>query len=172
MRNRLLLCLAIVMFAGVANVHSDSIFQTDYEDAVRRQRRGTIMTWTSIVTLSAGVFFATRKSDIGVLSIPSFAIGLYTGVRGSMVWAESGLESSRLGYAIENEQRMTGREIEAVRDERIFIGMSETGLRSSWGSPMRINTFLNSTSRREQFVYGTGGPYVYLENGRIQSIQN
>lgn len=53
---------------------------------------------------------------------------------------------------------------------KIRIGMTESMLLESWGDPDRINKTITEWGIRQQFVYSTRD-YVYLENGRIVSIQ-
>jgi hypothetical protein len=51
------------------------------------------------------------------------------------------------------------------------IGMTKPQLVAScWGKPLGTNTTLTAGGDREQLVYG-GGNYIYLENGRVTTIQ-
>ncbi len=56
-----------------------------------------------------------------------------------------------------------------IKEERIFIGMSERALIASWGNPIRINTHRNAYSTRKQYVY-SGNRYVYVEGGKVVSV--
>ena len=65
--------------------------------------------------------------------------------------------------------------IDAVYDEKVFIGMPAPFVRLSWGTPTDINSTLNGSGRSEQWIYrrGTvGASYVYVEDGIVRSIQN
>ncbi|WP_428348633.1 DUF2845 domain-containing protein [Methylonatrum kenyense] len=48
-------------------------------------------------------------------------------------------------------------------------------VREAWGTPTRTNRTNSSSGIREQWIYRYGpgrANYVYLENGRVTSIQN
>lgn len=54
----------------------------------------------------------------------------------------------------------------------VSIGMTAAQVRqSNWGGPQHINRTTGSHGVHEQWVYG-GGNYIYLQNGRVTSIQN
>jgi len=54
----------------------------------------------------------------------------------------------------------------------VRLGMTADQVRkSSWGKPSSINRSVGSYGVHEQWVYG-GNNYIYLENGRVTSIQN
>jgi hypothetical protein len=65
--------------------------------------------------------------------------------------------------------------IDAVYDEKVFVGMPAPFVRLSWGEPSDINTSLYGNSRSEQWVYRHGiasASYVFLTDGVVKSIQN
>jgi hypothetical protein len=54
----------------------------------------------------------------------------------------------------------------------VSIGMTADQVRkSNWGRPSSINRSIGAYGVHEQWIYG-GGNYIYLENGRVTSIQN
>lgn len=60
---------------------------------------------------------------------------------------------------------------EAVKNRRIFIGMSKEQVVLSWGEPNEINRTNTQHSSSEQWVYANYN-YVYFENNLVTSIQN
>ena len=61
--------------------------------------------------------------------------------------------------------------IEAIKQRKIKIGMTESQVRLSWGQPERINKSVGVYGAREQWVYGLG-KYVYIQNGKMANIQS
>lgn len=62
-----------------------------------------------------------------------------------------------------------------VVQKRIRIGMTETGLLCSWGTPVEINRDVSAYGVSKQFVYSAGEYdeiYVYVENGIIDGWQD
>lgn len=59
---------------------------------------------------------------------------------------------------------------DAIKNCKIYIGMTQEMLLMSWGKPEDINKSVGSWGVHEQWVYGN--TYVYLENGIITSWQN
>jgi hypothetical protein len=53
---------------------------------------------------------------------------------------------------------------------QIVVGMTPAMVRMSWGAPEHVNATTTGGGSREQWVYGSGY-YVYLEGGRVTSIQ-
>jgi hypothetical protein len=69
----------------------------------------------------------------------------------------------------------TKRLIDAVYDEKVFIGMPAAFVRLSWGNPSDVNSTLNGSGRSEQWIYRHGridASYVYVDDGIVRSIQN
>jgi len=62
--------------------------------------------------------------------------------------------------------------VEMVKNGKIRIGMTERQVRVSWGNPSKINTTITQHIKREQWVYTSQSSYVYVENGKVVSIQN
>lgn len=59
----------------------------------------------------------------------------------------------------------------AAQRNEIFIGMSEEGLRASWGGPNDINRTVTEHGEHKQYVY-PGGRYVYVEDGKVTGWQD
>lgn len=59
----------------------------------------------------------------------------------------------------------------AVIDRKVMLGMNAEQVTMSWGRPERINETLTAGRRSEQWVFG-GRSYVYLDNGKVTSIQS
>lgn len=55
------------------------------------------------------------------------------------------------------------KDCEQIAEGNIWIGMSEDQLILAWGLPNDRNNTVNSWGTRSQWVYGSFGPYVYLE---------
>ncbi len=69
----------------------------------------------------------------------------------------------------------TKRLIDAVYEEKVFIGMPESFVLLSWGTPSRVNSTMNGGGRSEQWVYRHGtveASYVYVDDGVVKSIQD
>lgn len=64
---------------------------------------------------------------------------------------------------------------DAIRDERLFVGMSKDMVLMSWGEPMEINRSIGSWGTDEQWVYpagfSNGNNYLYLRNEIVTSFQ-
>jgi hypothetical protein len=58
----------------------------------------------------------------------------------------------------------------AVIDGEVFLGMSAAQAKASWGEPKDVNQTLGSWGTHEQWVYEEEN-YLYLENGKLTSIQ-
>lgn len=68
-----------------------------------------------------------------------------------------------------HELGFTDREITAIENRKIFIGMSEKALLLSWGNPEHINTSIGSWGTHKQYCY-PNSVYIYVENEYITSI--
>ena len=65
--------------------------------------------------------------------------------------------------------------ISATASGKVTRGMTAAQVRSSWGSPTKINKSVGSYGSHEQWVYDRGNfrsQYVYLENGIVTSFQS
>lgn len=60
----------------------------------------------------------------------------------------------------------------AVAQNQVFIGMSEQQLVASKGKPRNVNRTSTAWSITEQWVYGSFGPFIYLENGVVTAVQD
>ena len=82
----------------------------------------------------------------------------------------------KLRFSVEKsdaKEAATMAKMEAVRkkSEGARIGMTKGDvLASSWGKPSSVNTTINASGSREQWVYGDGY-YLYFTNGVLESIQ-
>jgi len=71
------------------------------------------------------------------------------------------------------QYKFSERERKAIREKKIFVGMSRASLLLSWGNPDRINRSVGRFGVHEQFVYGPSkAVYVYVENDYITSWQD
>jgi hypothetical protein len=71
-------------------------------------------------------------------------------------------------YGIANPGRSAA--TEAIRNEKVFIGMTEHEAYLSWGAPTRKNRTTTVRGVRERWVYGRN--YLYFENGILAAIKN
>lgn len=81
------------------------------------------------------------------------------------------LEIKRPQPLTPDEQRI----LKAVASGKVTRGMTAAQLRSSWGSPTKINKSVGSYGSHEQWIYDRGNfrsQYVYLENGVVTSFQS
>lgn len=60
----------------------------------------------------------------------------------------------------------TEKEKTAIKERKIFIGMSRAALLESWGEPETINNSAGSWGSRDQYVY-PNYTYVYVEEGKV-----
>jgi hypothetical protein len=58
-----------------------------------------------------------------------------------------------------------------IINRKLWAGMTKVQLQAAWGQPRTIDKNYTFGINSEQWVYGTMGPYVYLENGVITSWQ-
>lgn len=59
----------------------------------------------------------------------------------------------------------------AISKEEVFVGMTKTQARMSWGEPQDINRTTTGYIVHEQWVYGSGS-YLYFDNEILTAIQN
>jgi len=59
-----------------------------------------------------------------------------------------------------------------IKNEKVYIGMTEQMCKLSWGKPQKVNRTTGSWGTKEQWVYGDFGPYLYFDNGTLTTIQN
>jgi hypothetical protein len=58
-----------------------------------------------------------------------------------------------------------------LANRKLWIGMTKEQLILSWGNPKEVDRNVSKSSNTEQWIYGNLGPYVYLENGFVNSWQ-
>jgi hypothetical protein len=58
-----------------------------------------------------------------------------------------------------------------IANRKLWAGMSKVQLQAAWGQPKSIDKNYTYGSNSEQWVYGSMGPYVYVENGIVTSWQ-
>jgi hypothetical protein len=59
----------------------------------------------------------------------------------------------------------------SLEKSQVYLGMTKTQAKLSWGEPDDINTTTSAFGRSEQWVYGTES-FLYFDNGKLSSIQN
>lgn len=66
------------------------------------------------------------------------------------------------------------RRIDAIRDGKVYVGMSRDDVIESWGPPSKVNRSIYAGKASEQWVYDRGrdSQYVYVENGEVTAIQS
>jgi hypothetical protein len=89
---------------------------------------------------------------------------------------KAGLQKGKEKYINQNKSKgkFSDKEFEAILSESVFIGMSESALLESYGSPDKINITETSISIQKQYVYNRPfhrTTYVYVENGFINGLQ-
>ena len=64
----------------------------------------------------------------------------------------------------------------AIRNQKIFVGMSADHVKRSWGEPTTINRTVTASIVSEQWVYNRSRigdtQYVYLKNGLVDAVQS
>lgn len=64
---------------------------------------------------------------------------------------------------------------DAIRHNKVSIGMNECEAHAAWGFPNDINTMTTAAGSQEQWVYGTyasATSLLYVEGGLVTAIQN
>lgn len=92
--------------------------------------------------------------------------------------------NSVIAYAAEMRARSItqppSEEFDAIRGERVSIGMSECGMFAAWGMPTISNNTHTVAGTGTQHVYrgvrgryiSTRSNYAYTQNGRVVAVQN
>lgn len=83
---------------------------------------------------------------------------------------KNGIESKAI--ALYNKYYWPKNECMTVAQHKVFIGMTKQQLIASWGRPSSVNRTTTAWSNSEQWVYGSFGPFVYLEDGVVTAVQN
>lgn len=64
----------------------------------------------------------------------------------------------------------------AIRNQKVFVGMSAAHVIRSWGEPTSVNKTITGSSLSEQWVYRRGNfadaQYLYLKNGVLEAMQS
>ena len=60
--------------------------------------------------------------------------------------------------------------IEAIKQHKITIGMTNDQVQLSWGKPKKVNRTVTSQGVREQWIYSKE-KYLYLDNNKLTAIQ-
>lgn len=66
----------------------------------------------------------------------------------------------------------TKQTLNAIKEKKIFIGMTKEQAQASWGIPKDINKTVGAWGIHEQWVYGDYGPYLYFKNNKLTSWQD
>jgi len=72
---------------------------------------------------------------------------------------------------------LTERDVSAIREQSVYVGMSRAAAFCAWGQPDHINKSTGSYGRSEQWVYGAASryspsrQYLYLDNDRVSGTQ-
>lgn len=67
-------------------------------------------------------------------------------------------------------REFTPRELKAITDRAVYIGMRVTALRCGKGMPLEINRTVTAGGSREQWVYND--MYVYVQGERVVAFQD
>lgn len=68
-------------------------------------------------------------------------------------------------YNLKKQGLLSDKEVIAISNGQIFIGMSEKALKLSWGTPKRINSYNYGNGTEYQYCYEN--TYVYVKYGSI-----
>lgn len=74
-----------------------------------------------------------------------------------------------------NGKKWTKQAIDAIKAQKVFIGMGKDQVILSWGQPDDVNKTITGKNTYEQWVYNKGNykySYLYFENGKLTTIQN
>ncbi len=58
----------------------------------------------------------------------------------------------------------------AIRDGKVFVGMTKTQAKMAWGEPSDVNSTTTKHGTSEQWVYDGG--YLYFDGNRLTTIQH
>ena len=78
---------------------------------------------------------------------------------------------ARIKYHKYLSETFSTMDIEHIKSNKVYLGMSEKAMYESIGSPVKTNTTVTKTLTKKQCIYGAG-IFVYLENGLITAWQN
>ncbi|KKK69765.1 hypothetical protein LCGC14_2930760 [marine sediment metagenome] len=148
-----------------------------------REKLNTSRAWRTTGWIGGGAgliittiaFFMALSSSQDIYAFPTGAI-ILGGIGGGLVGGGVGIglhmgnEVKRWEHALKFGHSFTDRELRAIEEKKIFIGMSEPALIASWGLPGDINKSAWKGGSSEQYVYRRGeykGQYVYIEDNLI-----
>lgn len=86
------------------------------------------------------------------------------------IWREQA-EAERTFYLVGLRDIFSEREVEAISSHQIFVGMSESAMLESIGSPVSVNRTVTAAGESKQHVY-PNGLYVYTESGFVTGWQD
>lgn len=67
------------------------------------------------------------------------------------------------------------RRLDAIRERRVYVGMTRDDVIESWGRPDSVNRDVYAGAVKEQWIYERsegGRQYVYVDNGLVTAIQS
>ncbi len=73
-------------------------------------------------------------------------------------------------YTKDPSAKWGGQALKAIKEKKIFLGMTRDQVRASWGLPRTVNRSVGAWGVHEQWVYR--GTYLYFENDRLTSYQD
>lgn len=63
--------------------------------------------------------------------------------------------------------------LKAIADKKVFLGMTEEQVKTSWGWPASTHASVGRWGKREQWVFGESpASYLYFDNGKLSSWQD
>ena len=69
------------------------------------------------------------------------------------------------------EKSFSKKALKAIKEGRIYIGMTDRNVLVSWGPPKKVNRTVGKWGTHEQWVYSEN-TFVYIENGKVTSWQD
>jgi hypothetical protein len=149
-----------------------------------KTHRGIFMRSSYLISIAIILFFTLEISNSGAATILNSATQKDTSHREDEEQKlffellekqekEKALEREKIKRETEKKYRKWGkRVVQAIKDGKIFIGMTKEQVRASWGPPDRSNRSVGSWGVHEQWIYGDFGPYLYFENNKLSSWQD
>jgi hypothetical protein len=64
------------------------------------------------------------------------------------------------------------KELDAVLTHKVYVGMSMTAARCSWGSAFSEHAQAIGSSMRVLWSYENGNDFLYIENGKVTGFQH
>lgn len=115
-----------------------------------------------------------------VLSAPAHAVNKCTGADGKVTFQDAPCPNNAAAAEVKIWKEPPGDPMaasinSAIATGKVMIGMTAQQVRSSWGSPTKINSSIGSYGKHEQWIYDRGNyrsQYVYVENGVVTAVQS